>query len=71
MRRTVSVLFEIFRKALHVYLAPHDGTRGGLKLGLVESVTKKLQTIIVELMSCRLGTPAVHTSVFSDFEKLR
>lgn len=71
MRRTVSVLFQILRKALHVYLAPHDGSWRGLKLGLIESVTEKTQTKIVEPMSGCLGTAAVHTSGFLGLGKLR
>ena len=40
---------EILRKALQLYLAARDGSRRGLKLGLVEPVTEKLQTEIVGL----------------------
>ncbi len=40
---------EILRKALQLYLAARDGNRRGLKLGLVESKTGKLQTEIVGL----------------------
>lgn len=40
---------EIFRKALQLYLAARDGSRRGLKLGLVEPKTEKLQTEIVGL----------------------
>lgn len=40
---------EIFRKALQLYLAARDGSRRGLKLGLVEPRTEKLQTEIVGL----------------------
>lgn len=40
---------EIFRKALQLYLAARDGSRRGLKLGLVEPTTEKLQTEIVGL----------------------
>ena len=40
---------EIFRKALQLYLAARDGSRRGLKLGLVEPATEKLQTEIVGL----------------------
>ena len=40
---------EILRKALQLYLAARDGRRRGLKLGLVEPKTEKLQTEIVGL----------------------
>lgn len=40
---------EILRKALQLYLAARDGSRRGLKLGLVEPKTGKLQTEIVGL----------------------
>jgi metal-responsive CopG/Arc/MetJ family transcriptional regulator len=40
---------EILRKALQLYLAARDGKRRGLKLGLVEPVSEKLQTEIVGL----------------------
>jgi metal-responsive CopG/Arc/MetJ family transcriptional regulator len=40
---------EILRKALQLYLAARDGSRRGLKLGLVEPDTKKLQTEIIGL----------------------
>ena len=40
---------EILRKALQLYLAARDGKRRGLKLGLVEPRTEKLQTEIVGL----------------------
>ena len=40
---------EILRKALQLYLAARDGSRRGLKLGLVEPITEKLQTEIVGL----------------------
>lgn len=40
---------EILRKALQLYLAARDGSRRGLKLGLVEPNTEKLQTEIVGL----------------------
>jgi len=40
---------EILRKALQLYLAARDGKRRGLKLGLVEPKTEKLQTEIVGL----------------------
>ena len=40
---------EILRKSLQLYLAARDGSRRGLKLGLVEPITEKLQTEIVGL----------------------
>ncbi len=40
---------EIFRKALQLYLAARNGKLRGLKLGLVEPITEKLQTEIVGL----------------------
>ena len=40
---------EVLRKALQLYLAARDGKRRGLKLGLVEPTTEKLQTEIVGL----------------------
>jgi predicted transcriptional regulator len=40
---------EILRKALQLYLAARDGKRRGLKLGLVEPESNKLQTEIVGL----------------------
>ena len=40
---------EVLRKALQLYLAARDGARRGLKLGLVEPKTEKLQTEIVGL----------------------
>lgn len=40
---------EILRKALQLYLAAREGNRRGLKLGLVEPETHKLQTEIVGL----------------------
>lgn len=46
---TESSKSEILRKALQLYLAARDGTRRGLKLGLVEPKTEKLQTEIVGL----------------------
>ena len=42
-------LSEILRKALQLYLAARDGKRRGLKLGLVEPESQKLQTEIVGL----------------------
>lgn len=40
---------EILRKALQLYLAARDGSRRGLKLGLVEPETRQMQTEIVGL----------------------
>ncbi len=40
---------EIMRKALQLYLAAREGSRRGLKLGLVEPQTEKLQTEIIGL----------------------
>ena len=40
---------EILRKALQLYLAAREGKRRGLKLGLVEPETRKLETEIVGL----------------------
>lgn len=40
---------EILRKALQLYLAARDGKQRGLKIGLVEPKTEKLQTEIVGL----------------------
>lgn len=40
---------EILRKALQLYLAARDGSRRGLKLGLVGPKTEKLHTEIVGL----------------------
>ena len=40
---------EILRKALQLYLAARDGRRRGLKLGLVDSQTHKLETEIIGL----------------------
>lgn len=40
---------EVLRKALQLYLAARDGKRRGLKLGLVEPNSEKLQTEIVGL----------------------
>jgi predicted transcriptional regulator len=46
---TESSKSEILRKALQLYLAARDGSRKGLKLGLVEPKSEKLQTEIVGL----------------------
>jgi predicted transcriptional regulator len=40
---------EILRKALQLFLAARDGKRRGLKLGLVEPISEKLQTEIIGL----------------------
>ena len=40
---------EILRKALQLYLAARDGSRRGLRLGLVDAETKQLKTEIVGL----------------------
>lgn len=40
---------EILRKALQLFLAAREGKRRGLKLGLVEPVSEKLQTEIIGL----------------------
>jgi len=40
---------EIIRKALQLFLVARDGKQRGLKLGLVEPKTEKLQTEIVGL----------------------
>jgi len=46
---TESSKSEIIRKALQLYLAAREGSKRGLKLGLVEPKTHKLQTEIVGL----------------------
>ncbi|MDB0539243.1 transcriptional regulator, partial [Ralstonia solanacearum] len=40
---------EILRKSLQLFLAAREGKRRGLKLGLVEPTTEKLQTEIIGL----------------------
>lgn len=40
---------EILRKALQLFLAAREGTQRGLKLGLVEPKSQKLQTEIIGL----------------------
>ena len=40
---------EVFRKALQLYLVAHDASLQGLKIGLVEPKTEKLQTEITGL----------------------
>jgi len=49
VQETESNKSEILRKALQLYLAARAGSRRGLKLGLVEAKTGKLQTEIVGL----------------------
>ena len=49
VRETESSKSEILRKALQLYLAARAGSQRGLKLGLVEPKTEKLQTEIVGL----------------------
>jgi predicted transcriptional regulator len=40
---------EILRKALQLFVAARDGKRRGLKLGLVEPISEKMQTEIIGL----------------------
>lgn len=40
---------EILRKSLQLFLAARDGKQRGLKLGLVEPTTEKMQTEIIGL----------------------
>lgn len=40
---------EVLRKAITLYLAAREGSRRGLKVGLVEPKTQKLETEIVGL----------------------
>jgi len=40
---------EILRKALTLYLAAREGKKKGLKLGLVQPLTEKLETEIIGL----------------------
>ncbi|MGH8497844.1 MAG: ribbon-helix-helix protein, CopG family [Methylococcales bacterium] len=40
---------EILRKAITLYLAARDGRRRGLKIGLVEPETQRLETEIIGL----------------------
>lgn len=40
---------EILRKSLQLFLAARDGKRQGLKVGLVDPKTQKLQTEIIGL----------------------
>jgi metal-responsive CopG/Arc/MetJ family transcriptional regulator len=40
---------EVFRKALQLYLAAHDGRRRGLKVGLVEPISGALLAEVVRL----------------------
>lgn len=49
VKKSESSKSEILRKALQLYLAAREGKERGLKLGLVEPKTDKLQTEIVGL----------------------
>lgn len=49
VKETESTKSEILRKALQLYLAAREGSRRGLKLGLMEPETQKLQTEIIGL----------------------
>lgn len=49
VQKSESSKSEILRKALQLYLAAREGKDRGLKLGLVEPKTDKLQTEIVGL----------------------
>lgn len=49
VEETESSKSEILRKALQLYLAARAGKQRGLKVGLVEPKTEKLQTEIVGL----------------------
>ncbi len=40
---------EVIRKALQLFIAAHDGKKRGLKLGLVEPTTRKMETEFVGL----------------------
>jgi predicted transcriptional regulator len=40
---------EVIRKALQMFLAARDGTRRGLKVGLVDPKTEKMQTEFIGL----------------------
>lgn len=40
---------EVIRKALHLYVAAHDGKRRGRKLCLVNAETDKVETQIIGL----------------------
>jgi metal-responsive CopG/Arc/MetJ family transcriptional regulator len=40
---------ELIRKALHLYLAARDGQRRGLRVGLIEPKSERMQTEIVGL----------------------
>ena len=46
---TESSKSEILRKALQLFLAARDGKKRGLKVGLVEPKSEKLQTEIIGL----------------------
>lgn len=49
VEETESSKSEVLRKALQLYLAGRDGKRRGLKLGLVNPDTQKIETEIVGL----------------------
>ncbi len=49
VEETESSKSEVLRKALQLYLAGRDGKRRGLKLGLVNPETQKIETEIVGL----------------------
>jgi len=49
VKETESSKSEILRKALQLYLAGREGKRRGLKLGLVDPATQKIETEIVGL----------------------
>ena len=40
---------DVMRKALQMFLAARDGTRRGLKVGLIDPKTEKMQTEFVGL----------------------
>jgi predicted transcriptional regulator len=40
---------DVIRKALQMFLAARDGTRRGLKVGLVDPKTEKMQTEFIGL----------------------
>ncbi len=40
---------EIFRKALQLFLAARDGNKRGLKVGLIDPKTEKMQTEFIGL----------------------
>ena len=49
VRESESTKSEILRKALQLYLAARDGSQRGLKLGLIDPKTEKMQTEIIGL----------------------